>query len=152
MDNPRGDQMFILDGDNLGDFKEEYKKLLGGLLVDHQTFLINEIDADGNLVRHLCAFNLLGGALKEEYFEDPLTPVRPSDYILAPKIPKGSFDKTLYDETDPNSIINVINAFKENGVLIGYQREGANSLDRKQYEYPLWMRTCTSLAYIEYAF
>lgn len=153
-DNPRtGDQRFILDGrsdKDLNRFKDDYKKVLGGLLVDHQTFVISEIDKDGNVVRHLCAFNLLQGALDLDIKSELGTYISWVDadkyqYGIAPIV--ESFDSTLYNNKDPDSIINIMKAFQENDKLIGYQRVGTGS-ERKK-ELLIWMEICSKLPYIE---
>lgn len=148
-----GDQRFILDGrteEGYKDFKDNYKIFLGGLLVDHQTFVISEIDDDDNVIRYLCAFNLLQGALDLDPNSKlgtyiPWSDAVPSQYILAPTI--ENFDETLYNFEDPKSIINIIKAFHENNKLIGYQRVG----DRRE-ELRIWIEICSRLYYIEYAF
>ncbi len=145
-ENLNDPQKFILDGKNLENFKGSYKKILGGLLVDHQTYIISAKDGQGN-IQYLCAFNLLFGAIDiNHYVPRPIT----IDYVSAPEI--KSFDESLYDETNPNSIINIMNSFRENDVLIGYQRYGASMSDERRNEMILWDSTCTRLYYIEYAF
>ncbi len=149
MNNPKGEQKFVLDGDNLGAFKDDYKKLLGGLLIDYQIFLISSKDEQGNTI-YLCAFNLLDGAIGEGFFKSQGT--RPWEFVYAPIIQDNTFDKDLYDTTNPDSLVNIMNAFLENEVLLGYQRIGNRPLERKEREYPVWIYTCTSMPYIEYAF
>ena len=145
-ENPNNPQKFILDGKNLEDFKASYKKMLGGLLVDHQTYIISARDGQGN-IQYLCAFNLLFGAINiENYIPRPKT----IDYVSAPEI--KFFDESLYDEADPNNIIHIMNAFRENDGLIGYQRYGASMSEERRNEMILWDSTCTKLYYIEYAF
>ena len=144
-ENTKADQAFILDGNDLNSFKNSFIKILGGLLVDHQTFVISEVDTNGKTVKHLCAFNLLFGALGLDsnnprlglYVPRPKT----SRYISAPII--DSFDNTLYDENDPNRIINIMREFCEYYNLIGYQRIG----DRRQ-ELTIWFDICNSLMFI----
>lgn len=109
-------------------------------------YIISTKDAQGN-IQYLCAFNLLFGAIDiEHYVPRPII----IGYVSAPEV--KSFDKSLYDETDPNNIIHIMNAFGENDVLIGYQRSGASMSDERRNEMILWDSTCTRLYYIENAF
>jgi hypothetical protein len=155
--NPQsGDQHFILDGRingfNLKEFNEGFKSLLGGLLVDHQTFVINEINDKGEIVGYLCAFNLLIGALGLDpnnkdvhlYIPRPTT----TGYVSAPII--ESFDVSLYNTENPNNVINVMKQFQN--VLIGYQRVGASQSEERMSEITLWKQICNRLSYIFDAF
>jgi len=103
-----------------------------------------EVDSEGNHIKYLCGFNLLSGALHLDsthslglYVPRPYT----SNYISAPII--NSFDDTLYDADDPNSIVAIMNSFSGNNNIIGYQRIG----DRRE-ELTKWIITCNSLTYI----
>ena len=127
-------------------FKDSFIKILGGLLVDHQTFVISEIDSAGNAVRYLCAFNLLSGALALKATNPnklalyvPRPPV--TGYISAPTI--ISFDSSLYDIADPNSIVNVMKDFYESNNAIGYQR-----ISPRENEFLVWSTVCGSLMFI----
>ena len=141
-------QFFTLDGRSsrsLRSFREDYKKLLGGLLVDHQSFLISEVDEEGDVIQHLCAFNLLEGALSEEYFQDF---TYNKDNFFAPTISDGELDKAIMQQ-----IAEVLNQFYSDDAIIGYERIGGNSpAQRMTIEYPLWISICTALPYIHYAF
>ncbi|MFX1481338.1 MAG: hypothetical protein ACFFCI_24925 [Promethearchaeota archaeon] len=150
MNAPRNDQWFTLDGRSsrsLRGFREDYKKLLGGLLVDHQSFLISEVDGKGNLIQHLCAFNLLEGGLSEEYFQD--YPAQ-SHYYLADKndVSDDEFDKVIMLQ-----LAEVMNQFYYDDAIIGYERIGGNTAaQRRMHEYPLWISICTALPFIHYMF
>ena len=140
--NSKADQTFVMEGN----FKDSFIKILGGLLVDHQTFVISEIDSSGNTVKYLCAFNLLSGALALE----DTNPNKLSLYIPRPKVQNYipaptilSFDNSLYDITDENSIINVMNDFYHNDNVIGYQR-----ISPKVDEFTVWETVCKSMVLI----
>jgi len=152
-DNIRGfDQKFLLDGKDVNNIKFEndydYQKILGGLLVDHQTFVITQIDESGNVIKHMCVFNLLQGALSldpksglGQYVARETT----TYYQGAPQV--VAFDETLYDEADSNSIISVMKSFKDNNVLIGYQR-----LKDRSQELSMWLDISSQLLWIRNAF
>lgn len=140
--NADADQTFIMEGN----FKDSFIKILGGLLVDHQTFVISEIDSAGRVVKYLCAFNLLSGALAlkatnpnklDLYIPRPSTTRYPS----APTI--TSFDSSLYDISDENSIVNVMKDFYENDNVIGYQR-----ISPRSDEFTVWSKVCKSMMLI----
>ena len=129
-------------------FGENFIKILGGLLVDHQTFVLSEVDSHGNVVKYYCAFNLLSGALSLTS-EDGLnlyTP-RPTevDLVSAPTI--ATFDSALYDNSDSDSILNIMNSFKKDSLLIGYHRIGDRYLEESTFN-----EICGSLAFIKYLF
>jgi hypothetical protein len=139
---PKADQAFVMEGD----FKDSFIKILGGLLVDHQTFVISEIDSAGNTVRYLCAFNLLSGALALEgtnpYELAVYIPrIKSQYYRPAPTV--LSFDNNLYDIRDENSIINVMKDFYQNDNVIGYQR-----ISPKEKEFRIWTAICKSTVFI----
>ncbi len=52
-DNALANQVFLLGKEDFSNFGDSYIKILGGLLVDHQTFVIEEIDSSGRFVRYL---------------------------------------------------------------------------------------------------
>ncbi len=117
-------------------------------MVDHQTFVISEIDENGNVVKQLCAFNLLQGALDLDPNSElglyvPLDTT--SNYQGAPRITE--FDETLYDKNDINSIINIMKAFRENNVLIGYQR-----VQDKNQEMIMWITITSRMSGIKSSF
>ncbi len=147
-ENTGADQIFILNQESLADFTDDFIKILGGLLVDHQTFVLRETDSSGSLVQDLCAFNLLFGALSLSSSEGlNLYNSRPQtqDYVSAPVV--ANFDLSLYDSSDTDSIVNVMNSFKENGVLIGYQRIGDRRREQSEFT-----KICKNLMFIRYLF
>ena len=133
-------QYFTLDGrssKSLKTFKEDYKKMLGGLLVDHQSFLISEVDENGNLIKHIGAFNLIEGVLSESYFQYFSDQ---KDYVLAPIISDGAFDEITMEQLHL-----VMNQFYIDHAIISHERI-------KNNEYLLWMAICTALSFINFAF
>lgn len=143
-----GNQFFTLDGrssESLIAFREDYKKLLGGLLVDHQSFLISEVNEDGSLKKYIGAFNLIEGVLSEKYFQPS---GKQRDYELAPIINDGTFDENTMEQLNI-----VMNQFHSDYAIISYERVGGNTpKGRKNNEYPMWMSICTALPFINYAF
>jgi hypothetical protein len=138
------EQVFLLDSSNVMTFGEKFIKILGGLLLDHQTFVLSEVDSHGNVVKYLCAFNLLSGALRLEskdglnlYIPKPTT----TDFISAPDV--TAFDLALYDSSNPASILNIMNSFKEDKLLIGYHRVGDRRLEGRNFK-----EICESLSFI----
>ncbi|KKL14576.1 hypothetical protein LCGC14_2514280 [marine sediment metagenome] len=125
-DNALASQVFSLGKEDFSNFGDSYIKILGGLLVDHQTFVIEEIDSSGGFVRHLIAFNIFGTLALESDLENNIGLYIPrphtSQYFSSPSI--TSFDDSLYNTADPNSIVNILKEFYENNNLIGYQRIG----------------------------
>ena len=152
LNTPGFNQRFLLDGRDENNIQfgheNDYKKILGGLLVDHQTFLITEIDENGNFIQHLCAFNLLQGALSLDP-ESRLGLYIPHEtsYRLQGAPIVTSFDNNLYDNENPDNVISIMSAFRENNVLIGYQR-----FKDRQQELELWLDVCSRLYYINNAF
>jgi len=144
-ENAVADQTFILEGTNLRGFRDSFIKILGGLLVDHQTYVIYKLKADGKK-EGICAFNLLAGALSLDA-DNPqglaLYVSRPArtGYISAPAI--ESFNGKIYDEDEEVNILDVMNSFYTSGALIGYQRIGD-----KIEEFNTWVEICNSLAFI----
>lgn len=144
-ENAVADQTFVLERTNLRGFKDSFIKILGGLLVDHQTYVIYKLKADGKK-EGICAFNLLVGALSLDA-DNPqglaLYVPRPArtGYVSAPAI--ESFNGKLYDENEEVNILDVMNSFYTSGALIGYQRIGD-----KIEEFNTWVKICSSLAFI----
>ncbi len=152
LNTPGYDQRYVLDGRNINNIRFEnindYKKILGGLLVDHQTFVISEIDENGNIVKNLCAFNLLQGALDLDPNSELglyVTLDTTLNYQGAPKITE--FDETLYNKNNLNNIINIMKALKENNGLIGYQR-----VQDKNQEMITWITITSRLSGIKSSF
>ena len=70
-------------------------------------------------------------------------PRPPTDrYPPAPTV--VSFDGSLYDISDENSIINVMKDFYENNNAIGYQR-----ISPRADEFTVWSTVCESMAFIK---
>jgi len=148
-ENALADQVFFLGKEDFNNFGDSYIKILGGLLVDYQTFVIEEIDDSGKTVKYLIAFNIFGALALETDIENNigLYVPRPQTfgYVSAPSV--TSFDNSLYNKADPNSIVNILKEFYENNNLIGYQRIG----DRRK-ELEAWIRICNSIMFIRNMF
>lgn len=119
-----------------GTLNENFAKVLGGLLVEHQTFVVKVKDGD-----YLCAINLLDGAISlNNYIIQPKT----QHYQIAPYI--ASFSGDLYTTDDNELNINTImNHFSEH--LINYQR-----IQDKEEELATWLELCNNLHFISSAF
>ncbi len=141
-------QFFTLDGRTSGSlkmFRQDYKKMLGGLLVDYQSFLISEVDENGDLIQYVGAFNLVEGVLSERYFQQSGSQ---RGLILAPTISDGNFNGAIMLQ-----LSKVMNQFYNDYAIISHERVGGNSgTARKINEYPLWMSICTTLPFINFAF
>ena len=122
-------QMFILDGSSDLNLK---------------TFVLSSIDSQGN-IEYLGCFNLLMGAISiNNYKTLPTT----TNYVSAPQI--FSFDPSLYDENNPDSLINVMKAF--DNYKIGYQRMGVSMSEERREEMYVFYEICGRLYFIESQF